>query len=595
MHITRWLQINARIKTIVSLILLLVVSACANVVAPTGGQKDETPPQVLRSTPPNFSTNFEANTVRIFFDEYIELHNIQQNLLVSPPLEKQPEMRIRGKSILFNITDSLRANTTYNFFFGDAIRDITEGNPLSNFQYVVSTGTYVDSLMISGKVINGLTHEPEKEVFVMAYDKIYDSVPMLERPVYISKTNKEGEFTLNNMRNAEYLLFALLDQNFNYLFDMPEEKIAFLDSLITPAYPLIVTPALGPEKDPQIPQSENLPIILADTLTPDSLPIARIPLHTLYLFQQADTVQRISSVNLERQGKLNLVFRIPYDSISIQDVRQPLEAGWHIVEHSSKRDTLTLWMPNMERDTLFLEIRDRELILDTLKIATTPRQTPVSRGRQAQSQDDPKLTLKAANLLSGNTLPYFQALQIRAQSPIASIDTEKLFLWDSDTLKLLPQLELQGEANRLLQINHRFSPDSSYRLIIAPGALTDIFGLQNDSLIVPFKLNNEASYGSLFVNMELPDFETPFILQLLTARGEVVQEKIIRENGQYRFLHLTPSSYSMRLIADRNANGRWDTGHYLKKLQPEEVFIFNEPLQIRLNWELEMDWAPQRP
>ncbi|MFO7977675.1 MAG: Ig-like domain-containing protein, partial [Bacteroidales bacterium] len=222
---------------IIALLLVLGLFSCANPVAPTGGPVDEEPPQVVRSTPENYATNFQGGQVRIYFDEYVQLRDINNKLLISPPLETMPEIRLRGRSIIMNIEEELRPNTTYNFFFGDAIVDITENNPMLNFQFVVATGDFVDSLSVMGQVLDAFTLAPMEEgTYVMLYDEYYDSIPYKEKPVYLSKTNAEGDFWIHNMREGEFKVFALQDLNSNFIYDLPEERIAFLDSLVTPTF-----------------------------------------------------------------------------------------------------------------------------------------------------------------------------------------------------------------------------------------------------------------------------------------------------------------------------------------------------------------------
>ncbi len=212
--------------------VLIFLHQCAHVVAPSGGPKDETPPQIIESSPPLQATNFKAGKITIEFDEYIQLKDMNSNLLVSPPMEEEPEIMVKGKTLHIELLSDLQDSTTYNIFMGDAVCDYNEANPISNFQYVFSTGEYIDSMVVEGKVLSAFNLRPIEDVKVMLYREMDDSIPYKEIPQYIASTDEEGRFRINNIRKDEYRMFALEDQNSNYLFDIPNERIAFLDSLV---------------------------------------------------------------------------------------------------------------------------------------------------------------------------------------------------------------------------------------------------------------------------------------------------------------------------------------------------------------------------
>jgi len=217
----------------------LMVFSCANPVSPSGGPVDKEPPEVLNSEPPNFSVNFDKKIIQIVFNEFVKLNQPNQQVIISPPLKKMPQFKIRGKSVIIDIEETLFENTTYSIFFGNAIVDITEENPLVNYLYVFSTGNQIDSLAIAGEVVNAFNLEPEEDVFVMLHsaknDTVpADSLPMLVRPLYIARTNEDGQFRLRYLRDEPLKIFALFDLNSNYLYDLPDEEIAFSDSLLLP-------------------------------------------------------------------------------------------------------------------------------------------------------------------------------------------------------------------------------------------------------------------------------------------------------------------------------------------------------------------------
>ncbi len=589
------------------LALVLLFYACANVVSPTGGPRDEDPPVVVRSEPPNYSANFYGGEVRVFFDEFVELRNVRQQLMISPPLENVPDFRLRGRSLVFDTGTDLRENTTYSIFLGDAIRDITEGNAIPNFSFVFSTGDYVDSLSVRGKVLDAFTMEPVKDVFVMMYDRIIDSIPYLERPVYLAKTGEEGRFRIGNMREGDYLMFALVDNNANYIYDLPEEKIAFIDSLVRPQYVPPSTPA-GPDTgEPGEPEDAG-PADPRDSRgepdEPEGEPREPAPglqeqptSYTLYLFQEADTLQRITGAEAIRAGRVRITFRLPFDSLGVRDVRQELAADWNITEKNPGRDTLWLWLRDPQPDSLFLEISDRGRVLDTLKLSARPR---AARGRTDPEvvEQLPELQL-AMEALRRNTWPHYQPVSFRASAPVDSVDVARISIWKNDTIPLEARFTTVDPVRRTFKLDLEPEEEQKYTLEFLPGAVTDIFGATHDTISRSFTTTAQADYGKLIMNVVLPDEGAnepipQYILQLLNQNGRLLQEKVITEDGQYRFPNLEAGNYGLRLIGDRNSNGKWDPGIYLKGILPEPVYMYPGQLQVRQNWELEMPWQPTR-
>ncbi len=590
-------------------IFVVVTASCANVVSPTGGPVDEEPPVMLKSTPPNYSAHYDGQDVRVYFNEYIQLDKLRENLLISPPLKYDPEIKVRGRSIIMSVSDTLLENTTYNFFFGESIVDITESNPIPNFQFVVSTGDYVDSLSVHGKVMNSFTLEPEEGVFVMMYDKKYDSVPMLERPVYLTKTNPQGEFSIMNMKEGEFKIFALRDMNSNFLYDNPDEEIAFLDSLIAPEYigglelrsegeDMDKADSLNTDQDNDVSEpGQTLPDngFPADSLRVDSMPQnlhTGFPYYQLYLFQEKDTMQRIASAAMTGKGKVNIAFRIPTDSVEIREYAEPFDEDWFIPEFNSSKDSLTLWLPDMERDTLELEISDRGHVVDSVTISLLQRPARGRTAARTEPDAEPVLGIAAPTIAGKGIHPYFEHFFLRSQTPLNSFEGQLFELYLNDSIPQEASFSFSDTVQRKLTMDRLLEPDSTYLLFIPPGSITDVFGAQNDTLIFSFKTNTEASYGSLILNLGLPEVEDKqFILQLLDeAMEEVVAEIVITGSDVYYFKHLAAANFGFRLIEDENKNGKWDTGHYLHGRQPEPVYIYPEKVQTRLNWEVEVLW-----
>ncbi|MEE4177679.1 MAG: Ig-like domain-containing protein [Bacteroides sp.] len=576
--------------------------ACANVVSPAGGPTDETPPMVVRSTPSNFSPNFQGGEIRIYFDEFIQLKEINQNLLVSPPLENQPEVRIKGRSVILELNEELRANTTYNFFFGDAISDITESNPIPNFQFVVSTGPFVDSLSVMGQVADAFSLEPSEGIYVMLYENVYDSVPYLERPVYLSKTNKEGFFEITNMRDGQYMMFALEDLNSNFLFDLPNERIAFLDSLVTPEFiePSSGAPEPGGEREPSEPEGRPGTETIAageqaDVMIPPGMEqasgdtleaVTSAPGYRLRMFLEADTLQRLVSSSVPRNGLVNLIFRVPFEDIFLRDLSDTLPDDWYIPEPSLNRDSLSLWMLPPAPDSLWLEVSDAGLVIDTLKISAKPRE---ARGRGAVTETTPSLGLRL-NASRSNPLPFFKPLTFSASAPLEHFDKEQIHLMTADSIDVDFSMVFSDSIKRRVGFSDTLGQGASFVMEILPGAFTDIYGITNDTIQAFFSTTQQEDYGMVILNLEMEDSTGSFILQLVDKDGKTLDERIIDAPGIQEYHNLLPGNYGFRMIHDLNENGVWDTGNYLKKIQPEPVYLFRGVLQIRQNWETETNW-----
>ena len=615
------------ISGLTALITAMVFFACANVVSPTGGPIDEDPPEVVRSEPPNYSANFTGDEIRIYFDEFIRLRDIRQQLLISPPLEQRPEINIRGRSIVMEIEEELLPETTYNFFFGDAIRDITEGNAIPNFQFVVSTGDYVDSLSVAGQVRNAQNLEPEEGIYVMLYENIYDSVPYQEQPVYLAKTGEQGNFSISNMREGEYLMFALEDQSGTLKFDLPDERIAFLDSLAEPKYKPAET---FDEEDPEETDEEEAPEETTGEEASEETDVEEAPeenteeeapeealeeivpeeafdsaddtepglreteqdtlslpdtedFYTLYLFRERDTVQRVTSYESEKRGLINIEFRIPFDSTYVREIREPFDEPWHIPEFGPDKEALKLWFTDIGRDSLFLEVWDKELLLDTIALPSSPRREP-------DPEEEPVLDI-AMTYNRPSTVPFFEPLAVESEHPLDTFNREQVQLLAHDSIPVEISLHLQDQARRIAAIEPLPEENTPYSLTILPNAFTDIYGNTNDTLNARLNTTSLENYGRLIMDVSLPAPGEQYILQLLNNDEEVLQQKLIHEDDTYLFEYLQQGNYMVRLIHDIHENGEWLTGDYLKKRQPEPVYMFPENIQVRENWDVELPWV----
>jgi hypothetical protein len=580
-----------------ALLLLIALSLwhCANPVTPEGGPKDIAAPKVLQCDPPNFSTRFAGNTIHIEFDEFINLKNPVADILISPPFKSAPDYRLRGKSVVIKLGDSLKANTTYVMTFGKAITDITESNVLSGFSYVFSTGTYIDSLSLKGKVISAFDLTPQKDLFVFLYidnsDTIpFDSLPVKVPPYYIVRTNDNGEFSFNNLQGAPMKLLALNDQNSNLIFDQPSEKIAFYDSLVRPYF--IPKPADTTRKDSLVKSVIKKDSITAITDTvrvknDTALPAAPpLPFYQLRLFEESDSVQFITKKNVPEDGMALFIFKYPVKKPGFRPLNLDTAQSGFIMEIFPDRDSIALWMTGKNCDSLIVEVSDNDRVIDTSKFDLR-KKTTKKKGSGKDTIPDRLRIIPGKN----NPFNLFRyKYEMTFSYPLSRWDFSRvLLIEDKDTLH--PKIIFSDSIRRRIIIDRKWKEEKRYRIIIPDSVCYGINNLTNDSLKAEFTTRGQKDFGSLLIHVNLDSEPGSYILQLLTEKEGVVEEKFTDKNGKIVFDYILPGKYKVKAILDRNRNRKWDTGNYRENLQPEEVFYFSKVLEIRANWDVEEDWA----
>lgn len=566
------------------LLATIIIASCAKTTPLSGGPKDTTPPIVENSTPPNYATNFNTNEIEIEFNEFIQLEGVNQKLMVSPPLEKDPEINSRGKSLIIEINEQLKENTTYSFYFADAVVDLHESNPIENFQYVFSTGEKVDSMKTSGKVVNAYNKQPVSDIFVMLYTRKPDSVPMKYRPLYITKTNEDGIFELTNLKDTTYKIFALDDVNANYLYDLPNEKIAFTDSVIKPeqvtlmkSYKVADTASKDSLKSPGEDSSEGdtLKSAPGSTTVSDTL--------TLNLFRDRDTTLKITTSKMEKDEKVILGFNKPVDSLAIKPLQPEMKQKWYIPEWNQVNDSVLLWLTDFDSDSLIMTFSMDSVLTDTLTFTYFEKSEEKQRKR-------PKPGLKITPQLQKNVQIPAYPLLLNLSKPLAegSFSHDSLFLYSSeDTSKVA----YQQNGIRQVQIDYSWKDEMNYRLYIPDSTFTDIFGNVNDSIVLSFSTKPKDQYGTLIVTASVPDTTKNYIVNLLSEDEKTNYKRtVINKDTTLKFKFLDPGKYKLKTIVDRNKNNVWDAGLYIKHEQPEEVVYFEQVIEIMANWEIEYDW-----
>lgn len=512
--------------------LSLVLFQCANRGTTDGGPKDETPPVIIKEEPANFSTNFTANEIRIYFDEYVKFKDIQKQLVISPPMDPEPEitpLSTASKYITIKIFDSLQPNTTYAFNFGESIIDNNEGNPFPFYKYVFSTGTYIDSLSVKGLVAEAFERETPEAVSVVLHevDTTYtDSIVFKQKPKYISVTDSLSEFSIDNIKAGRYLLTALKEENTNYIYEPKVDKFGYRSQFLT---------------------------VPSDTA------------YILKLFKQ-DPEFEFTRARQLAESRIGFAYEGISDSLGVKMVSEVPEDFLHTTSKEFEKDTLNFWMrPKLDVDSLRFEVS-----YFSTKDTVTVR---------IKKMDKDSLILKTVN----STLKPSDVFLLRSTIPLSSVDASKAAIIDKDSLAVESQFTIDKINPTLAQLNFDLTENNTYDITLFPGAIKDFYGTENDTLRFKAGTKLLSDYGN--IRVRLRNAKYPIILQFVTTNGDVKEEKIIREPGSIDFTNVDPGKYFLRAIFDTNDNGRYDSGNFLKKTQPERVSYAEELVEVRAFWE----------
>jgi len=608
----------------IAISVLVLFRGCAKMGSPMGGPKDEKSPKVVRTTPDNYSVDFNAKRIEVEFDEFIQLKNINQELVVSPPQKEKPVVRLKNKVMLIDLKENLLDSTTYSFNFGQAIVDNNESNLLENYQFVFSTGDYIDSLGISGFILNAFDMKPSEEpVTVMMYDSNYDSIPYLDIPKYIGKSSKTGYFEINNLKSDTFKVFALKDKNYNLIYDLPDEEIAFLDTTIILNAKLImkILDSVKMSQDTLTSdslinaQTGKLVLPLKDTLINDTLVQDTLIQDTItfpkrkkysvsfemFLFKEDNTPQYLSGTSSKNQKRLEFFFNRTFtDTLYIEPLNFDCDSDWYIMEESITGDTLQYWIKDsviFKQDTLKMHLRylvtDSVLNLipydDTVSLVYTKE---VAKGRKKQETEKTAENLDIeSGIQKAGTQDLYKAITLVPEYPIEVTDISKIkLLKNKDTLEYAQTFALDRDSFflRKYRITHEWEEILNYRLFIEPGAFTDIYGSTNDTINISFKSQSIDHYGKLILS--LAGVDQNIVVQLLSEKDQVIRTGFGNKSGPVEFPWLEPGKFKLKVIFDTNSNGKWDTGKYLDRLQAEKVKFYSGEVNVRANWDLELTW-----
>lgn len=554
-------------------VVAILMIRCANVVTPSGGPKDDKSPVVLEASPENNSTDFNGKTIHLTFDEFVTLNNPSNNVMISPPTNKKPTYRTSGKTLIIRFEEPLKPNTTYSINFGDAVKDLHEGNVFKGYTFNFSTGNIIDSLSLKGKVISASSLTPMEGFVIGLYSNdnetiTIDSMPYKLKPEYITTTDKKGDFEFSGLADKEYLVFALKDNNSNLIYDLPNEEIAFYQDLVKPYYI----------------ENQIVKVAANDTLNNDSIVAADsifeikkpdYPSYTLYSFVQEDSVQKIFKKELVEEGLLRFVFRYPADNVEIK-VLEELPDTFNILPvYSARKDTI-LWYFTPCKDSLWISINDGVNISDTTHYSLKPRKSVSKRRRNQEEETVKRLVIK--NNLKGNKLKPEQPLVFTFNEPIVKVNQP-----DSMHFEKLDEFGLK------YQIINNLKTENKYNVTIPDSVFFGIRGVSNDSIKLNFSVQEESAFGNIYITVEVPENIPQVIIELTTDNGKTIDKQIITGTQELSFEYLDPGKYKLKAILDLDRNGVWSPGNFNKKLQPEKIIFYNGILEVRANWDIDLD------
>ena len=536
---------------------LLLVSSCADERPPTGGRKDSIPPKLKYAEPVNKSLNFHEEKIKLRFSEFIVQTLDPKEILISPPVDKKPKILVDGKTVHITLKSKLKENTTYTINFGDAIKDINEGNILKNFTYVFATGPTIDTASISGSVGNVVDPKDLDNIMICLYPA--DTVDGIRHslPYYFAKSDKTGGFTINNIHSGSYNVYALKDQNLNYKYDQADELIGFMDSMVT------------------LSDSSKAKINLSVFLSANSRP----------KFTDAVSIS---------PGKLLIIYNSPIKTLKLNS---DLLSKKDIVEINDKKDSITYWYSNIYTKKMKLNLVVNDTISDSTTVdlrvfnkdsTNNDRKYSLSIESQPIKQDTTRKYIQEKPILSP-----FKPLILNLSRPVDSIDQNKrlVLINDSTTKKDSVSFTLNQKSKKVLTIPFVQTEKSSYTLVIPDSTFHDIFGWWNKKFLYKWNADAAENYGNMILNLKFEHPEKYYVFKIFDQENKTVETFYYVGNAEKKITikNMKAGSYHLQAIEDTNHNGEWDTGDYAKKTQPEKIINFRETYELKGNWDLEIE------
>lgn len=584
-------------RRIVGLIAIAgILYSCANVGRIEGGPIDETPPRFVGSVPEAGSLNNTKKKISIIFDEYIKLEKANEKVVISPPQIQQPEIKANGKKVVVTLEDSLKSNTTYTIDFSDAIQDNNEGNVLPDFSFTFSTGSVIDSMAIAGTVLNASNLEPVKGILVGLHSNLADSAFTTKPFDRVGRTDSRGRFTVRGIAPGKYRIYALQDADHNFMYSQPTEVIAFNDSLIIPSME-------GRTRQ--------------DTIWQDSLTIDTIinKAYTHYLpddvilrsFKELNRSQRLIRSERIDPRKFSFYFSAPADTLPVLKGLNFNEHNAFLIEQTTGRnDTIHYWIKDSllyKQDTLKMSLKYlytdslNRLVprTDTLNLVAKNKLKSNSeevkeKKKKSKDKEEKSTPLLPVDVYAPGAMDVYDYITLSFNEPLKSYALDSIHLRQQvDSIWKDVSFDFERDSVDLRKYNlyADWKPGMSYEFNVDSTAFVGLYGLFTDKIKKEFKVKNLEEYGQIFFNVT--NATSPAFVELVDGQDKVLRTVSV-VNGKADFYFLNPGKYSARLIEDTNNNGKWDTGNYKEKKEPEMVYYYTQILELKANFDLTQDW-----
>lgn len=592
------MKIKSKIPAIIvaALAWIVIISSCANQGMPTGGPRDSIPPILLGTQPKIKALNFNGDFVRLTFNEYIDPSQVSEDLVISPPLEKRPVIRTKSKSLIVQFNEELLDSTTYSLDFKNSVSDNNERNPYKNLRFSFSTGSVYDSLRVAGRVLNAYNLEPLEKGLVLLQKNLHDSAVYKVRPNYIAKTDDSGLFLIDNIAPGDYNIFSINDANNDMLYNEGAEEISFLDELIIPSA------QFEEELDTLVKGVDSLLILGHTHFLPE-------PVY-LRVFTEDIFEQYLDSYDRNTRNKCSFIFNESVkDTFGVKLIGEE-ETNWYLLEYNEEMDSLVMWITDTivsKADTLLMELSYFQLDSmsqiyiqkDTLELNFKDIETEASKRKKKPKEEEEEEKIKPIPQFNWQTNMGSSAFDLNNNIRITSPDPVKhfdstmvnLFLKD-DTLKtpLKFRFEKDTSAWRSYKISYKWESETEYTLEIDSAACENIYGITSKKVSKKFKTRPQDYYGTII--LKLTGVNSPLIIQLLENNDNenVLLQDTISVDKVLVFSFLAPDKYKVKAIYDDNKNGKWDSGSFQDKIQPEKVAYINEVQKVKSNWDVELPW-----
>ena len=525
-------------------IINLLLFSCARVGSPNGGKKDSLAPKFLGANIDTTRINVSRNLkeLRLDFDEYVTLKDINKNLIISPPIKKIKKIlpsSLANKYVLIQWEDSLKANTTYNFNFGNAIVDNNEGNPLPYFNFAFSTGNKIDNLYISGIVKDGLTftkpnQTPKENKLVVGLYKADDSIDFKQKPSFITKVDEENYYELNYLSKGKYKIIAFEDENQNSVYDAGKEKVGFLK----------------------------------DNISIDSTSLRGIKLN-VYPSKKAEKFKESKAVN----GGILLTFEGNPETVDVKSVSEQLKD--FKVTHNKRSDSVNVWFSAKNNDI-------DSKVITPLKLSYF---TPTKSDTISVSYKAVKEEFTISN--GGNLLPPQSSFKIVSNLPLDKLNTETWKL-ESDSIAQNFKAKISEKNPYQILVDSDFKVGKKYTLTVPKETVSTFYMSTDKAYQFQFEQDKPENYGAFTVTLKNKP-TAKFWIELLNEKGDVVYSKFTEES-EVKFTNLKPATYNARIKVDNDGNGFWDEADFAKNILAEDVYVFEKEINIRPLWEIKEEW-----